>query len=271
LKDMLSVNDSQEKTQAKQLDSTRFAMLDNELQNLRKMLLEAMLQKSEDSTKRAQERIEAELVEREREKASRDSLIAEKIAALDAVQADLNALEAEASSGMDTKTIMIAALAIVVVALGAMMLLQKRSAPQQGYPPMPPYPYPPPHRRRRKKKKKPAPAKEPEEEKEKKESEEEKEAEELVTTEETFEKDENGTPVDNVNDGDNLSVNDDPNVLKSEIDDIRKSIVSMSVGQPGRTSTIVKEWLEQPAPEAPAVEEAPAEEEAGESEEEKSE
>ena len=270
LKDMLAVNDSQEKTQAKQLDSTRFAMLDNELQNLRKMLLEAMLQKSEDSTKRAQERIEAELVEREREKASRDSLIAEKIAALDAVQADLNALEAEASSGMDTKTIMIAALAIVVVALGAMMLLQKRSAPQQGYPPMPPYPYPPPHRRRRKKKKKPAPAKEPEEEKEKKEPEEEKEAEELVTTEETFEKDENGTPVDNVNDGDNLSVNDDPNVLKSEIDDIRKSIVSMSVGQPGRTSTIVKEWLEQPAPEAPAVEEDPAEE-SGESEEEKSE
>lgn len=271
LKDMLAVNDSQEKTQAKQLDSTRFAMLDNELQNLRKMLLEAMLQKSEDSTKRAQEKIQAELLEREREKASRDSLIAEKIAALDAVQADLDALEAEASSGMDTKTIMIAALAIVVVALGAMMLLQKRSTPQQGYPPMPPYPYPPPIRRRRKKKKKPAPARETEEEKEKKEPEEEKEVEipnveEPVTTAESFEKDVNSTSVDNVNDGDNLSVNDDPNVLKSEIDDIRKSIVSMSVGQPGRTSTIVKEWLEQPAPEVPEAEEAPAEE-SGESEE----
>ena len=49
---------------------------------------------------------------------------------------------------------------VSVVALGAMMLLQKRSTPQQGYPPMPPYPYPPPHRRRRKKKKKPAPVKE---------------------------------------------------------------------------------------------------------------
>jgi hypothetical protein len=48
---------------------------------------------------------------------------------------------------------------------------------------------------------------------------------------------------------------DDPNVLKSEIDDIRKSVVSMSVGQPGRTSTIVKEWLEQPAPEPPVSEE----------------
>ena len=45
----------------------------------------------------------------------------------------------------------------------------------------------------------------------------------------------------------------------------------MSVGQPGRTSTIVKEWLEQPAPEAPAqAEEAPPED-TGESEEESSE
>ena len=49
---------------------------------------------------------------------------------------------------------------------------------------------------------------------------------------------------------------DDPNVLKSEIDDIRKSVVSMSVGQPARTSTIVKEWLEQPAPEASKPEES---------------
>ena len=45
----------------------------------------------------------------------------------------------------------------------------------------------------------------------------------------------------------------------------------MSVGQPGRTSTIVKEWLEQPAPEAPTqAEEAPPED-TGESEEESSE
>ena len=33
----------------------------------------------------------------------------------------------------------------------------------------------------------------------------------------------------------------------------------MSVGQPARTSTIVKEWLEQPAPEAPALEETSSE------------
>ena len=42
---------------------------------------------------------------------------------------------------------------------------------------------------------------------------------------------------------------------ESEIDDIRKTVVSMSVGQPGRTSTIVKEWLEQPAPAPPEPEE----------------
>ena len=264
LRDMLSVNQSQEKEQAQELDSTRFAMLDNELQTLRKMLLQAMLKDSADAQKQAQAKIEAELEERELEKATRDSLIAEKIAALDAVQAEYNALEAEASSGMDTKTIMIVALAIVVVALGAMMLLQKRSTPQQGYPPMPPYPYPPPHRRRRKKKKKPTPVKEPVVE------EKEPVVEEKNSDTGSSDEDKSGASDDNEDNGDNLSLNDDPNVLKSEIDDIRKSIVSMSVGQPGRTSTIVKEWLEQPAPEAPAVEEAPAED-SGEGEEEKSE
>ena len=44
----------------------------------------------------------------------------------------------------------------------------------------------------------------------------------------------------------------------------------MSVGQPDRTTTIVKEWLEQPAPAVPEAAEAPGdgggggEEEAGE-------
>ena len=56
-----------------------------------------------------------------------------------------------------------------------------------------------------------------------------------------------------------VPVMDDPNVIRSEIDDIRKSVVSMSVGQPDRTTTIVKEWLEQPAPAAPETTEAPAE------------
>ena len=52
------------------------------------------------------------------------------------------------------------------------------------------------------------------------------------------------------------SSDDDPNVVRSEINDIRKSVVSMSVGQPDRTTTIVKEWLEQPEPAPPAEEES---------------
>ena len=67
--------------------------------------------------------------------------------------------------------------------------------------------------------------------------------------------------------GKSISVSDDPNVLKSEIDDIRKSVVSMSVGQPAKTSTIVQEWLEQPAP-APAAEPAAAEDSSNDEEQE---
>ena len=255
LKDMLAVNESQEKAQAKQLDSTRFAMLDNELQSLRKMLLQAMLQDSIEAQKQAQAKIEAELAEREEEKAERDSLIAEKIAALDAVQADLDALEAEASSGMDTKTIMLFAFGVVIAALLAMMFLQRKAGPQQAYPPMPYPPYPPPRPRKRRRKKKPAAQEEKVEKKEEEPSPEEPtEAPEVQQEEVAAEPvSENNTPSEE-DDGDHHSLEDDPNVLKSEIDDIRKSVVSMSVGQPGRTSTIVKEWLEQPAPEAPAAE-----------------
>ena len=45
----------------------------------------------------------------------------------------------------------------------------------------------------------------------------------------------------------------------------------MSVGQPGRTSTIVKEWLEQPAPEVPSAEESQSSEKQDEGEEESNE
>jgi hypothetical protein len=64
-----------------------------------------------------------------------------------------------------------------------------------------------------------------------------------------------------------MEVGEDPNVLRSEIDDIRKSVVSMTVGQPDKTSTIVKEWLEQPAP-APVEPEADSSSEDGDDDEE---
>ena len=52
-------------------------------------------------------------------------------------------------------------------------------------------------------------------------------------------------------------------VLQSEVNDMKQAVVSMSVGQPDRTTTIVKEWLEQPAPAAPASEPADAPAESG--------
>jgi len=268
LRDMLAVNTSDEKLKAKHLDSSRFAMLDNELQSLRKMLLHAMLQDSIEAQNHAQAQIQAELAEREQEKAARDSLITEKIAALDAVQADLDAMEAEVAAGMDSKTIMLIALGVVCLLLGAMVILQRGKNKQPAYPTMPPYPYPPPRPRRRRKK----PA-EKKDKKDKKEDEKEEEPKEEAPVPEPAAVEAESVPApapapgpatddasapetaDEEDEGDSVPLGDDPNVLKSEIDDIRKSVVSMSVGQPGRTSTIVKEWLEQPAPEPPASEE----------------
>ena len=275
LRDMLSVNESEQKAKAKELDSSRFAMLDNELQSLRKMLLQAMLQDSIEAQKQAQAKIEAELAEREKEKASRDSLIAEKIAALDAVQTELKTLEAEAVSGMDTKTIIIIAFAAVITALIVLLVLQqKKGGTQQGYPPMPPMPpYPPyPMPRRKKRRKKPVQQQKSEDSNDKTDSdpvEPEKEPQKDAVPNEV-----NTDPgPDEKSQGvtEKRSVSDDPNVIKSEIDDIRKSVVSMSVGQPGRTSTIVKEWLEQPAPEVPSAEESPSSEKQDEGEEESNE
>ena len=122
---MLAVNVAKEETKDKKLDSTRFAMLDNEMQGLRKMLLQAMLQDSLEAQQRAQAKIAEELASREKEKASRDSIIADKIAALDAVQADLQALEAENEEGLDTKMLIIIGLGVLSVILLVLMVLQK--------------------------------------------------------------------------------------------------------------------------------------------------
>ena len=256
LKDMLAMDKSEENQKEKEIDSTRFAMLDNEMQGLRKMLLQAMLQDSLEAQQQAQAKIQEELSEREKEKATRDSVIAEKIAALDAVQADLANLEAEAADGLDTKTIMIIALGVVSVGLIVMLFMQRGKGSQQQFTPsMHPYPYPPPPHRRRKRKRKPEKKEEPKPVKE--EAKEEKPVEVTsaqIAAEEAEKNSANGNGLESA------TPTQDPNVLKSEIDDIRKSIVSMSVGQPAKTSTIVKEWLEQPSP-AGDVSEAPEPEE----------
>ena len=140
---MLAVNVAKEETKDKKLDSTRFAMLDNELQGLRKMLLQAMLQDSLEAQQRAQAKIAEELASREKEKASRDSIIADKIAALDAVQADLQALEAENEEGLDTKMLIIIGLGVLSVILLVLMVLQKGKKGVQAQGAYPPGPIPP--------------------------------------------------------------------------------------------------------------------------------
>lgn len=245
LKEMLAMNESEENQKEKEIDSTRFAMLDNEMQGLRKMLLQAMLQDSLEAQQQAQAKIQEELSAREKEKAERDSVIAEKIAALDAVQADLANLEAEAAGGLDTKTILIIALGVVSVGLLVILVMQRgKGAQQQQFsPPMPPYPYPPPTRRRKRKRK----TEKKEEIKESKEEPANNNISDEVTSAQIAAR-EAQSNASNGNGIEKTAPSEDPNVLKSEIDDIRKSIVSMSVGQPAKTSTIVKEWLEQPSP-----------------------
>ena len=279
LKDMLAVNASKEESKDKKLDSTRFAMLDNEMQGLRKMLLQAMLQDSIEAQQMAQAKIAEELALREKEKASRDSVIADKIAALDAVQADLQALEAENNQGLDTKMYIIIGLGLLSIILLVLIVLQrgKKGPVQAGYPsgPMPPpYPYPPPPRRRKRRRRKESKKEEPRKEEPRKEEPKVEQKEPEKDQQQTngsapvsaaqiaaMEAQSESAGVDSI-----TRVVDDPNVLKSEIDDIRKSVVSMSVGQPARTSTIVKEWLEQPAPEASTPEESSSDDGGGEEE-----
>ncbi|MCS5639171.1 MAG: hypothetical protein NZ692_02225, partial [Candidatus Marinimicrobia bacterium] len=264
LRDMLTVSKSEDSTKKEdrqsKLDSSRFAVLDNELQGLRQVLLRSMLQDSVEAQKLAQVEIEKELSAREQEKAKRDSLLAEKIAALDAVQGDLDALQVEMESGLDSSTwimIILGALSALMLIALVFVLLKNKSGP-----PMPPYMYgPPPRPRPRRKppvkKKKVVAKKKVESKKDDKKEKETPDTEKPI--EETAEKTKTSPPAVAEEPSEaSVPVEDDPNVVRSEIDDIRKSVVSMSVGQPDRTTTIVKEWLEQPAP-APPESEAAAE------------
>ena len=264
LRDMLTVSKSEDSTKKENrqsnLDSSRFALLDNELQGLRQVLLRSMLQDSVEAQKLAQVEIEKELSAREQEKAKRDSLLAEKIAALDAVQGDLDALQVEMESGLDSSTwimIILGALSALMLIALVFVLLKNKSGP-----PMPPYMYgPPPRPRPRRKppvkKKKVVAKKKVESKKDDKKEKETPDTEKPI--EETAEKTKTPPPAAAEEPSEaSVPVEDDPNVVRSEIDDIRKSVVSMSVGQPDRTTTIVKEWLEQPAP-APPESEAAAE------------
>ena len=267
LKEMLTMKKDDKSQSQSKVDSSRFAMLDNELQSLNKRLIQAMIQDSADAAIKAQAQIESEIALREKEKKTQDSLIQEKLLALDAAQAELVVFQEEAKTESDSSKLILYILsgisALLLVVLVFVLLRNKKN--NQGNiitPPMPPWMMYPPQRppRRKKRKKRPAPKKETASEKKTDETQ-----EEITQNSQS-----NGTVQNNISesvDSKPQQLSDDPNVLKSEIDDIRKSVVSMSVGQPSKTSTIVQEWLEQPAP-APAEPEESSENEEGSDEEE---
>ena len=229
------------------LDSLRYANLSGELDDLAKSLRVAVSSKSKEEEVVAKRKIQNEMADRERQKEEREKEISDKIRELDNVQEELDRLheDMEKESG-NTVIILIGLGVLVFLLLVALIFIMLRNNNRQA--PIPPWMMPPPPRRPRPRKK--------EAKKEKKEEtaaapQPEQVAapaapqpEQVAATESNSDKDNESSPP--------ALSDDDPDVVRSEINDIRKSVVSMSVGQPDRTTTIVKEWLEQPEPAPPA-------------------
>ena len=231
------------------LDSLRYANLSGELDDLAKSLQVAVSSKSKEEEVVAKRKIQNEMADRERQKEEREKEISDKIRELDNVQEELDRLheDMEKESG-NTVIILIGLGVLVFLLLVALIFIMLRNNNRQS--PIPPWMMPPPPRRPRPRKK--------EAKKEKKEKiaattqPEQVEAQAPATTQpEQVAATESNSDKDNESSPPALS-DDDPDVVRSEINDIRKSVVSMSVGQPDRTTTIVKEWLEQPEPAPPA-------------------
>ena len=232
------------------LDSLRYNNLSSELDDLAKSLQVAVSKESKEEEVVAKRKIQDEMAERERQKEEREKEISDKIRELDNVQDELDRIHQsmEKESG-NTVIILIGLGALVFLLLVALLFVMLKNNNRQA--PVPPWMMPPPPRRPRPRKKEvkkeknlepaqktedPAPqpvaapaAPQPEQ---------------AATTESNNEESEESSSPP--------SSDDDPSVVRSEINDIRKSVVSMSVGQPDRTTTIVKEWLEQPEPAPPA-------------------
>jgi len=259
------------------LDSLRYANLSSELDELAKSLQVAVSKESKDEEVKAKRKIQEEMAEREKQKEDREREIADKIRELDNVQAELDRLheDMEQDAG-NTAIILIALGALVFLLLVALIFVMLRNNNRQA--PVPPWMMPPPPRqprrpRRPKKKdskkeeKNSEPAQKTEEPASKSETQSEEpvvapaapQPEQSATTDKETEKEEESSSPPSSSD-------DDPSVVRSEINDIRKSVVSMSVGQPDRTTTIVKEWLEQPEPAPPVEPEAEASDDGGEEE-----
>ena len=272
LKSMLKSAEKRDslKTVSKQerIDSLRYVSLSTELDELAKSLQTAVVSKSKDEEVKAKRKIQAEMAEREKQKEEREQEIADKIRELDSVQEELDKLhqDMEKESG-NTFIILIVLGALVFILIAALIFVLLRNNSRQA--PVPPWMMPPPPRRPRRKRRE-APNKEKESKQNSKTEEpaSKSQSEEPVVTppapqpEQSADQEVTGADKEESQPESSLppSSDNDPDVVRSEINDIRKSVVSMSVGQPDRTTTIVKEWLEQPEPTPPAEpeQEAPA-------------
>ena len=234
------------------LDSLRYNNLSSELDDLAKSLQVAVSKESKEEEVVAKRKIQDEMAERERQKEEREKEISDKIRELDNVQDELDRLhqDMEKESG-NTAIILIGLGALVFLLLAALLFVMLKNNNRQA--PVPPWMMPPPPRRPRPRKKEAKKEKnlEPAQKTEEPAPQPEPVAapaapqpEQAATTESNNEESEESSSPP--------SSDDDPSVVRSEINDIRKSVVSMSVGQPDRTTTIVKEWLEQPEPAPPA-------------------
>ena len=234
------------------LDSLRYANLSGELDDLAKSLQVAVSKESKEEEVVAKRKIQDEVAERERQKEEREKEISGKIRELDNVQDELDRLhqDMEKESG-NTAIILIGLGALVFLLLAALLFVMLKNNNRQAL--VPPWMMPPPPRRPRPRKKEAKKEKnlEPAQKTEEPAPQPEPVAapaapqpEQVATAESNNEESEESSSLP--------SSDDDPSVVRSEINDIRKSVVSMSVGQPDRTTTIVKEWLEQPEPAPPA-------------------
>ena len=272
LKSMLKSAEKRDslKTVSKQerIDSLRYVSLSTELDELAKSLQTAVVSKSKDEEVKAKRKIQAEMAEREKQKEEREQEIADKIRELDSVQEELDKLhqDMEKESG-NTFIILIVLGALVFILIAALIFVLLRNNSRQA--PVPPWMMPPPPRRpRRKRRETPNKEKESKQNSKTEEPASKSQSEEPVVTppapqpEQSADQEVTGANKEESQPESSLppSSDNDPDVVRSEINDIRKSVVSMSVGQPDRTTTIVKEWLEQPEPTPPAEpeQEAPA-------------
>ena len=266
------------KTVSKQerIDSLRYVSLSSELDELAKSLQVAVTSKSKDEEVVAKRKIQEKMADRERQKEEREKEIADKIRELDSVQEELDRLHQDMEKESGNTFIILIVLGIIVFFLiAALVFILLRNNNRQA--PVPPWMMPPPPRKPRRRKRGPSNKEKNSEETQKNQEPASKpQSEEPVVTPPAPQPEQSSqSEVERSTEGDSSkestlpSSDDDPDVVRSEINDIRKSVVSMSVGQPDRTTTIVKEWLEQPEPTPPAEpeQEASSDSDSGDTEE----